>query len=72
MMVSPVIRGPVMAATRFERASDRLVRSLAGLSAVAPIEPIIDMIDAEHQFKANAATARADDERLGMLLNILV
>lgn len=61
-----------MAATRFERASERLVQSVAGLSDEDPIAPIVDMIGAEHQFKANAAVARAEDERLGVLLNIVV
>jgi hypothetical protein len=65
------IAGISNASLRFERASQRLLESVNGLSNEDPAVPIVDQIEAKTQFTASVRTLRVADEMTATLLDII-
>jgi len=65
------ITGVSQAAVRFERASQRLMESVSGLSGDDPAQAAVDQIQAKAQFTAGVRTLRVADEMTATLLDII-
>jgi hypothetical protein len=66
------LQGMNAAISKFDRASEKLVQSMAGGSADDPAAGVVAQIEARVQFKASAAALRAADEMTRALLDIKV
>jgi hypothetical protein len=65
------IAGISNATARFERASQKLLESVSGLSDDDPAQAIVEQLQARTQLKASVQTLRVADEMTASLLDII-
>jgi hypothetical protein len=71
MLPISAITGISNATARFDRASQRLLDSVSGVSSDDPAQAIVEQIQAKAQLKASVQTLRIADEMTATLLDII-